>query len=362
MPNSIICTQDDLDQGIVCLTRGQSIGLAVIVEASLISAIALVGVFVWIFIRAYGRKKLVQRPMDLFLLALFFFDIIMALGSITNIKWIRDGKIFDGSYCTAQGTLQQFGETGSAMVTTMIAIYTIARVMWGTFKHELLFAYLAINFIWLFLVIFIGVTVGTQTHGTQHYMTPAGFWCWIGNGSRYNAERYAGEYVWMWTALAVSVITYVPLSFVALGIRLGLNENHWWRFTLHRQGSAEGQTRRSISMIAYPVVYVILVIPISVVRWVSGFGSAEKMLPSAATLASECVFSLSGLANVFIFLFTRSDLFMVGNVETRGYRLALPPANSHRHLESNGVELAVPRSGHQLISSAVAAARRARSL
>ena len=62
----------------------------------------------------------------------------MALGSITNIKWIGDGKIFDGSYCTAQGklthiicsigendwigTLQQFGETGSAMVTTASAL------------------------------------------------------------------------------------------------------------------------------------------------------------------------------------------------------------------------------------------------
>lgn len=50
MSNSIICTQDDLDQGVVCLTGGQLIGLTIDVEAGLVSAIALVGVFVLIFV------------------------------------------------------------------------------------------------------------------------------------------------------------------------------------------------------------------------------------------------------------------------------------------------------------------------
>jgi hypothetical protein len=79
------------------------------------------------------------------------------------------------------------------------------------------------------------------------------FWCWIGgNGTRYNPERYAGEYVWMWTALFVSVITYVPLSFVALGI-LRVSPNCWWKFEVRgrRDVRVEGQKRRSISMIAY---------------------------------------------------------------------------------------------------------------
>jgi len=37
------CTQNDLDQGIVCLTRGQSIGLAGDAWAGLISLAAVVG-------------------------------------------------------------------------------------------------------------------------------------------------------------------------------------------------------------------------------------------------------------------------------------------------------------------------------
>jgi len=143
--------------------------------------------------------------------------------------------------------------------------------MWGTFKRQLLVAYLAVGFICLFLALFIGITVGIHTHGTEHYMAPAGvscffaiilvvivlmlfqqFWCWIGNGSRYNAERYAGEYAWMWVALGVSAMTYASLSLVALGI-LRVSEDHWWKFEFNGRGDLQeqGQKRRSISMIAY---------------------------------------------------------------------------------------------------------------
>jgi hypothetical protein len=48
MSHNTSCTQQDLDQGVVCLTRGQSIGLAVDTEAGLLSATAVVGVFILI--------------------------------------------------------------------------------------------------------------------------------------------------------------------------------------------------------------------------------------------------------------------------------------------------------------------------
>ena len=110
------------------------------------------------------------------------------------------------------------------------------------------------------------------------------FWCWIGNGSRYTAERYAGEYAWMWAVLVVSVFTYVPITFVALGIRLKFNKDQWCRFEFDRQPRIEGQRRIAISMsmyvgyrldaktfwlipllTSYPAVYFVLVIPISIV-------------------------------------------------------------------------------------------------
>lgn len=351
MSDSVSCTQEDLDHGTVCLTTGQSIGLAVDAEAGLLSIIALTGAFVMIFIKVYRSGKVVQRPMDLFILALFSFDIVMALGRITSIKWVQEGKVFQGGYCTAQGIIQQFGETGSAMVTMAIAIYTFVVVMWGTFRRQLLVAYLVVGFILVFVAVFIGVTVSTQTHGTEHYMAPDGFWCWIGgDGTHYNPERYAGEYVWMWTALSISVIAYVPLSFVALGI-LRVSPTCWWKFEVHGRGDApaDGRRRRSINMIAYPVVYFAIVTPTSIVRWVSGFGTSPKTMPSAATLATEFLFSLSGLANVFIFIFTRKDLFIAGNDgKSQSSKVVplLPPADGSG---SDDMELTDPQSHPQTI-------------
>jgi hypothetical protein len=90
MSDSVSCTQEDLDHGTVCLTTGQSIGLAVDAEAGLLSIIALTGAFVMIFvsrdphddvdgtnyiaiqIKVYRSGKVVQRPMDLFIVSLQF--------------------------------------------------------------------------------------------------------------------------------------------------------------------------------------------------------------------------------------------------------------------------------------------------
>jgi hypothetical protein len=46
-----------------------------------------------------------------------------------------------------------------------------------------------------------------------HY--PGQYWCWI--SPRFHRERIGGEYVWMWIALIVSAILYIPLYFWAEG-------------------------------------------------------------------------------------------------------------------------------------------------
>jgi hypothetical protein len=97
----------------------------------------------------------------------------------------------------------------------------------------------------------------------------------------------------------------------------------------------------------------VLVIPTSVVRLVSGFGSGAKTLPSAATLTTGCIYSLSGLANVFIFLFTRSDLFIEDSVMRWGFwmgerNVAFPPAWQE---EANGMEVEGLQPAHHPVAS-----------
>ena len=98
----------------------------------------------------------------------------------------------------------------------------------------------------------------------------------------------------------------------------------------------------SFLFVRYPVVYLILVTPISFVRWLSGFGRSPTVnIPSAATLATEFLFTLSGLANVFIFIFTRKNIFIAENTNC-----VLPPAEV---FESDDVRMTMSQSRPQTI-------------
>ena len=76
------------------------------------------------------------------------------------------------------------------------------------------------------------------------------YWCWI--SSRYANERIGGEYLWLWLALLISIILYVPLFFWTQG-NLSVDPERWWRFRIHpRPGVLEfsGRRRRAFSILA----------------------------------------------------------------------------------------------------------------
>lgn len=70
-------------------------------------------------------------------------------------------------------------------------------------------------------------------------------------------------------------------------------------------------------------MYCILVLPLSIARWVA-FGQEAKRVvnsvPSAATFAVAAVFQLSGLLNVVLLVTTRPTLFQ------RSRPIELPPS------------------------------------
>jgi len=332
-----VCTPEEntlasSSTSISCLTRGQSIGLALTAESGFISTIAVLGVFFLVARKYFLKVKLIQRPTDLYMLSLFTSDLIQALGAVLDIKWVHEGKVYTGSYCTAQGAIQQLGETGVALATLTIAIHTLIVVMWGKLKHQLIVAYIVVALIWLFVILFVSISISVHTRGSDYYETPTPYWCWIGDGQRYNAERIAGEYIWLWVTLLMAIFTYIPLFFWARGM-ISISPEHWWKIRFHSNRETEGvqiidprKKRRALGMIAYPLVYSVIVLPLSVVRWVTGFGSNIYHLPSEATFIVIFIYNLSGLLNALLFLLTRSELLLLGNTSsTKRKRLGQAP-------------------------------------
>lgn len=321
MSNGVICTAEEQllskssnGTSIVCLDRGQSIGLTLAAEAGCLSMIAVIVIFLLISLKVRRGVKLIERPTDLYMLSLFASDLIQALGAVMDIKWVNEGKVYTGGYCTAQGVAQQLGEPGVAIATLIIAIHTFVVVLWGKLKHRLLFAYIVVGCSWLFVILSTAISVSIHTSKSQYYDTPTPYWCWI--GANYNAERVGGEYFWLWLTLFVSVLLYVPLCFWARG-NISVDPRYWWIIRVHKRSDMvsidpDGWRRRSLGMIAYPLVYIVVVLPLSIVRWASGFGSSTRHMSDVATFTTITIYSLSGIINVVLFLSTRSDL-LTGN-------------------------------------------------
>ena len=123
--------------------------------------------------------------------------------------------------------------------------------------------------------------------------------------------------MWLWLALFLSFLVYVPLFLWSEGF-LAVDAVSWWRFHItyrHKLVEVHGGRRRAVAILAYPVIYSLLVCPVSIIRWI-GFGleARGQSIPSAATFVSISIFALSGLSNVLLLVTTRPNLLLFGSV------------------------------------------------
>ncbi|TDL26008.1 hypothetical protein BD410DRAFT_560778 [Rickenella mellea] len=279
------------------LTRGDSIGLAFVSQASLISCIAVITLFFLIIrnVLRYRKNKklrLIQEPLDVYMLSLFISDLLQAIGNGMGAKWAHDGIVRTGGYCTAQGVIEQ-----------------------GT--HSRTIAICVVALIWIYIIVFVATEIGIN--GGTDYITATPYWCWV--SWRFGKARVWGEYVWLWITLGVSTGLYVPLFLWNRG-NLAVDSKYWWKVEVHLHPRSEseyddekGKSFRkrpglpSLAILAYPLIYCILVLPLSVVRWITFH---HHQLPPAATFAVIFLFSLSGAANVILLLSTRPNLLLFG--------------------------------------------------
>ncbi|KAH9061347.1 hypothetical protein EDB87DRAFT_1560456 [Lactarius vividus] len=292
--NGTVCNAEQYQQylsntshpTITCLTHGQSIGLTLTAEASFISLAAVMTVFVLIvrnvlrYRRALpnGGWKLLRVPADIYMLSIFAYDILQALGGILDVRWAHDGIVTAGPYCRAQGIIQQSGELGVALFTLIITVHTFVVALWKVGIGARHFAFGMVAVASLFVALWVGIANGIH----KNFEAPTPYWCWI--GPEYDAERLGGEYVWIWIALFASVIMYIPLYFWTNG-RLSVDPDKWYN---------------------YPLGYSLVVLPLSVVRW----SLSGHKVPSAAAFFAVSMFNLSGAINVILFLIVRPRLLL----------------------------------------------------
>jgi hypothetical protein len=75
-------------------------------------------------VRLTGAYPRLRTPTDVLILSLFFADLVQAVGAVMDVHWVHAGKVQAGSYCSAQGVVQQLGET-SVAITTLVCLVSL---------------------------------------------------------------------------------------------------------------------------------------------------------------------------------------------------------------------------------------------
>ncbi|KLO07848.1 hypothetical protein SCHPADRAFT_944920 [Schizopora paradoxa] len=300
------------------LSRTESIGLSFFVEAGILSASALTILVALIIRNVYRYKKyakaykwrLVDQPADVYVLSLFVADVLQSIGSAMSARWVHTGIVKAGHFCTAQGVIQQLGETSVGLATMFIAIHTFVSI-WMRKQHSVRTATIIVAVAWFFMALFVGIAAGKH----KNYDEPSPFWCWV--GPNYKQERLFGEYFWLWLTIFVAIAVYLPLFLWNQGY-ITIDEKHWWKVSWYwRPIAKEGGMRErpvasSLKLLAYPIAYSIVVLPLSVVRWITfgEQGCGRSSVPEAATFAAVFLHGCFGFVNVVLLLTTRQTLLL----------------------------------------------------
>ncbi|KLO12173.1 hypothetical protein SCHPADRAFT_854296 [Schizopora paradoxa] len=329
----------ELIESQVCLShfeREQRVGLAFIALASLLSFLAVV-TFFSLYLRNLirsirlstdGSWRFFSTDIDSYFLSLMLADCLLSVGGLMNIKWIIIGHSSCGHYCSAQGAIQQLGAPGVALSNIAISLHTFFVIFFNWNSKSWLVPTAVNLFLWTYLSLL--VVIGYVVHQSPglNFFSPTPTWCWI--DKKFVVERLIGDYVYPWLACLLLLVVYSLLFFRLRGW-VSVTPDRWSRIRLVRRGSSnrltQGEFGRAIEdnsesgigtligrqkaskMLWYPVCYIILILPMSIVRWIH-FTNDDNPPPFILTAAVATLFKLSGLVNVVLYMLTRPNLLL----------------------------------------------------
>ncbi|OBZ77699.1 hypothetical protein A0H81_02414 [Grifola frondosa] len=136
-----------------------------------------------------------------------------------------------------------------------------------------------------------------------------GYWCWITNN--YPKEQTFLEYFFEFVSAFLSFILYTS-SLLRVRGNIIKRSGKWclrfvprgerWQLAVARDVVDSSMMRVAARMIWYPIAYTILLLPVTLARFIE-FGGHE--VPFWATIFSDFVFNLQGVVNVVLFVSTR---------------------------------------------------------
>lgn len=307
-------------------------GVSALIVVSCISLVAVVILLAVIAISAFTTRSsldehlFVRTHIAAYFICLLVSDLIQAIASILNAAWVQSSGVHAGPLCTIQGALKQIADVSTAFWTLTMAVQTFFLLVLDLHLRQfILWMTLISGWSGILAVVLAGpATLNVHERGPYYGIT--GYWCWITDG--YPLQRIILDYVFMFIAALGSLLIY---TFIFLRLRGHIEMDGWTpnRFRLRpvkRVGdwqttdSDNEATKIAKRMVLYPIAYIIMVLPITVTRFMAFAGQTVTL---EATVFSATLFLFSGTVNVVLFATTRRIL-PVPSTSARNFNISQP--------------------------------------
>jgi hypothetical protein len=308
------------------LPFAQRRGLIAVSLMAFLSFFATLSLLSFITYRLIFWRKNYQRYIGYNQYIILIYNLILAdfqqsLAFMICVKWIATNKIESGTAaCFLQGLWLQIGDPGSGLFVLAIAFHTFLLVVWGYKMSHKMFVSFVVG-VWGFIAIM--TIIPLATYGADVFV-PSGAWCWI--NEEYETVRLWTHYIWIFLAEFGTVCLYAIMY-----------------FQLRRQISASSilgnsqleslkRLRRVVGyMTIYPIVYIVLSLPLAAGRMSTANGNTPSItffccagksdIPhtqllgmfskaTAANILKGAIITSSGLVDVVLYTLTRRNLII----------------------------------------------------
>ncbi|EED84859.1 predicted protein [Postia placenta Mad-698-R] len=241
----------------------ESAGIKSLVAAGALSGVAVICLLVVMLVRPPCYRNTHVIPI---FLSLLFANILQAVASMMDARWIIDGAVKGGNFCSAQGGLKNGGNVAAALWSSVLSVHVFMLLFLRKgMTDTVCTAIVIVGWVLVGVVVAVG-PLAIQTAARGDYFGVSGYWCWITHD--YPEEQTFMEYFFEFLSASCSIILYTA---IVLRVRGNLTvANGKWRL----------RSARFIS-----------------------FGGRE--VPFWATVSSDFIFNLQGLVNVLLVLCTR---------------------------------------------------------
>ncbi|KAF1841601.1 uncharacterized protein K460DRAFT_369607 [Cucurbitaria berberidis CBS 394.84] len=281
--------------------RSGLIPVTIFAMMSLISVTALL-IFIthrMVSWRKHYKENVGYNQYVILIYNLLLADLQQSIAFSISFHWLRIGKIIAPTApCFVQAWFLHIGDIASGFFVLAIAIHTWMGVVKG---YKLPYMWFVVSILGIWLVALLLTILGPALYQGR-FFARAGGWCWV--STDYQNERLWLHYFWIFIVEFGTIIIYAHIFFHLRGRIRSIMANDTSKLT-----------RANKFMVLYPLVYVILTLPIAVGRMVAMTGTH---MPDIFFCVAGSMLTSCGWIDALLYTLTRRIL-VSGDLSTGNY-------------------------------------------